>query len=77
MMAAKPPGKNALKEIPVEDRIRLSEQAVTLDGKPAKVSGVYNQFALVWCKSTPGKGVQFSWAAVRSVIKTRGGRFKS
>lgn len=65
--------------IHVRDDLMRAE--VTLDGKPAHISGRLLPYAVVWQVPPDGdlaqsKDVQFSWAAVARVV-AGGGAFKS
>lgn len=56
-------------------RMGLTEAKVTLNGEPAKVSGVYNRFATVTQLKTR-LSAEWSWEAVERVV-AKGGDFKS
>lgn len=62
--------------ITTEQKYDLIDQRVTLDGKPAKISGARQEFATVATIATDGPAVQFSWEAVSRVVAA-GGAFKS
>lgn len=60
----------------LDARRLLCDMPVTLDGHPAIVAGVRNEFATV--KRLDGRSShQLAWATVRRIIRTRGGRFLS
>jgi hypothetical protein len=51
-------------------------ELVTLDGRPALVTGRRLPFAMVQRMDGSG-GVEFAWSTVANVIEHRGGRFGS
>lgn len=64
-----------INEIYSARRELVEAEGVTLDGRPAKVSGVYNDSATVW--SLDGTvSVPFSWDAVKRIV-VDGGKFTS
>lgn len=58
-----------------DERQAMCGMAVTLNGKPAKVSGVNLDFARVTDKAT-GLSCEWAWPTVRRIIE-RGGKFQS
>ncbi|HEX2242599.1 MAG TPA: hypothetical protein VHK27_04995 [Gammaproteobacteria bacterium] len=58
----------------LSERQRLTQIPVTLDGKPARVTGYRNEFATV---RNQQYGVEFAWATVAHIIANRGGKFES
>lgn len=56
-------------------RLKLTAATVTLNGLPAKVSGVNKQFATVTQLKT-GLSAEWSWEAVERIVN-RDGKFKS
>lgn len=64
-----------LTEARVAWRLALAEKPVTLNGKPAKVSGIRKPFATVTQLGT-GLSAEWSWEAVERVVN-RDGKFKS
>jgi hypothetical protein len=58
------------------EKRELCQQSVTLDGKPAMVTGVQNRFAQV-SQFPDGKSVEFAWETVRKVIAENHGAFQS
>jgi hypothetical protein len=62
--------------VSIEDRRKLAEARVTLDGRPAVISGIQNDFAKVTVLDT-GESYTWSWPGVKRVIETAGGHFKS
>jgi hypothetical protein len=57
------------------DRHSLVLASVTLDGKPARVTGIRNDYALVMALRGE-TSAEFAWSTVASVV-TQGGNFKS
>lgn len=58
-----------------EKKKELSQtQNITLDGKPAIISGLRTDFALV--RQIGGYGFEWAWESVQNVIE-KGGNFKS
>jgi hypothetical protein len=62
--------------ITTEQKYELIAARVTLDGKPAKISGTRQQFATVATIDPNGPAVEFSWPAVARIVAT-GGKFKA
>ena len=62
--------------ITTEQKYELISARVTLDGKPAKISGARMQFATVATLDASGAAVEFSWQAVARIVAA-GGKFKS
>lgn len=60
----------------LDSRRVLCEIEVTLDGRPAVIGGVRNQFATV-ATLDGTRSHQWSWESVRRVIRNKGGRFES
>lgn len=60
-----------------EERAKLCEAEVTLDGEPAKVSGYRLPFAQVRRKDGKGGAVEFAWPTVAHVVANRDGAFLS
>jgi len=60
-----------------EQRQKLCQAAVTLDGEPARISGWANSFAAV--SRTDGRGghVDFAWATAAHIVAHRNGAFQS
>lgn len=56
-------------------KIAMTKIKITLNGEPAVLSGIRNQFATV-TQSRTGLKAEWSWEAVRNVIR-KGGRFES
>lgn len=63
--------------IPVQDRQRLIDAEVTLDGKPARVIGRLNDFGTVAQIGRGGVTADYAWETIRRVIDERDGRFAS
>ena len=59
---------------PDERRDAYSNLRVTLNGKPADISGFRNRFATVWARGVGS--AEWSWDAVERIVKA-GGRFKA
>jgi hypothetical protein len=57
----------------VEQRCALGDIRVTLDGKPARITGFRMPFAQV---QGGGESVEFAWRTVARVVQS-GGNFKS
>ena len=56
----------------------METKGVTLDGRPAYISGRLCKFALVWCPDEDDMHqAYFSWDVVERIIKTNGGAFYS
>jgi hypothetical protein len=60
----------------IQQRRDICRQSVTLDGKPAVIGGVYDQFAQIGTLETL-HSVEFSWQTVDRIIRTKGGAFYS
>jgi hypothetical protein len=59
-----------------EKRLELCQRNdITIDGKPARITGYGNAFAHV--VAAGGVCVEFAWETVRYVAEQRGGRFTS
>lgn len=58
-----------------EDRQRLAEAKVTLNGEPARIGGTRNEFATV-TQVHSGLSAEWSWEAAQRVV-ANGGKFKS
>ena len=58
-----------------EDRAALCESRVTLNGRPAKISGYGLPFATVTDRQT-GLSAEWSWEAVARIV-ARSGNFQS
>jgi hypothetical protein len=58
------------------DKRALADTTVTLNGKPAKVSGVANDYATVTDLAN-GTSHEYCWETVKHVIYTQNGAFKS
>ena len=55
---------------------RAIAPTITLDGAPARISGLFRPFALVSRRDGKGGDVEFSWEAVARIV-ARGGSFSS
>ncbi len=53
-----------------------ASRPITLDGKPARISGFENDFATVWDKEDQIRSAQWAWQTVVKII-TEGGDFRS
>lgn len=63
--------------MPLYRRRELAETpGITLDGKPARLSGTLNDFPTVCDTTDHARRVEYSWATVERVI-AKGGAFKS
>lgn len=62
--------------ITTEQKYDLINVRVTLNGKPAKISGARMQFATVATLDSSGTAVEFSWPAVARIVAA-GGKFKA
>lgn len=62
--------------ITTEQKYELIASRVTLNGKPAKVSGARLQFATVATLNSDGAAVEFAWPTVARIIAA-GGKFKA
>ncbi len=60
---------------PVINRHHLVLASVTLNGKPARVTGIRNDYALVMALRGE-TSAEFAWSTVESVVSS-GGNFKS
>lgn len=60
--------------VPIEKRYVLIEHLVTLNGVPARVSGVNNDFATVRMIDS-GLGAEFAWSTVERIV-AKGGEFR-
>lgn len=63
--------------IPYEQRLAYCQSNVTLNGKPAAISGARCQFARVWELGNPTMSVEYSWYAVQRTIEERNGAFNT
>lgn len=59
-----------------DKRRELCAAVVTLDGRPAKISGALRRHPVVWVLDDPRISVAFTWESVERVIAA-GGAFKS
>lgn len=62
--------------VTTEQKYELIAAHVTLDGKPAKISGARQQFATVATLNASGAAVEFAWTTVARIV-VAGGKFKS
>ncbi len=62
-------------QVSIEERRRLCEAKVTLDGQPAVIAGVRCKFATV-AQVPEGLSYEWSWDTVARIV-ARGGQFKS
>jgi hypothetical protein len=61
--------------VKLDERYDLMTATVTLDGKPAQISGAKQDHAMV--RTYPdGNGYSWSWDTVRDVV-AKGGNFRS
>ena len=58
----------------IDERRKLIVATVTLNGKPAKISGVYNDVATVWLIESPAVSADFGWSTVGRIV-AHGGDF--
>ncbi len=58
-----------------EDRFALCAEKITLNGRPAKISGAGRPFARVTDSQT-GLSAEWSWRAVARIV-AKGGQFRS
>lgn len=58
-----------------EEKARLCEAEITLNGKPAQITGAANRFATITERES-GLSAEWSWPAVKLVVD-RGGAFLS
>lgn len=59
-----------------QEKTRLMEHAVTLDGKPARITGRLMDFAKVSQIADWWVSAEFCWATVQRIVE-KGGAFKS
>ena len=59
-----------------EQRKEIMAQPVTLNGKPATVSGGMTKFAVIR-QLGGGLSFEWSWSAVARIVKNKGGEFKA
>ena len=59
-----------------ETKRQLIAATVTLDGRPAKISGRLLGYAVVGSLEQPLTSVQYSWEAVARIVE-QGGAFRS
>lgn len=50
---------------------------VTLDGKPARISGFKLDFPVVWQRNSIHMGVELAWETVYNILTNGGGKFKT
>lgn len=61
--------------VSVENRYAMADaKNITLNGQPAKISGIYNQFATVWQIGTPWMAAEFGWEIAEGIWQD-GGKF--
>lgn len=56
-------------------RVLAATPGITLNGRPAKISGVYNPTATIWTTDDNSICGHWSWESVEKTIQHRGGRF--
>lgn len=61
--------------INADERRKLAETPVTLNGERAKITGISQQFATVR-QIQSGLGCEFAWETVRHIV-SKGGAFQS
>jgi hypothetical protein len=62
--------------ITTEQKYDMISQRVTLNGKPAKISGARRQFAMVATLNSEGASAEFAWSTVARIVAA-GGKFKA
>ncbi len=60
----------------IEERNRLTDSHVTLNGKPARVIGRFNEVPTV-AQIPIGLSVDFCWKTVQNIVDNKNGCFKS
>lgn len=55
----------------LDERVALTQTPVTLDGRPARITGYRNDFA-----TDPARSAEWAWLTVARIV-ARGGNFKS
>ena len=58
-------------------RHSLISHNVTLDGKPAKISGAMQDFATIFDLDDLARSVEFAWETVRRIVINKRGAFQS
>lgn len=62
--------------ISIERRRELVDTDITLDGEPALIGGILNDFAGVRLLRN-GLGCEFAWETVEHIVTNRSGEFRS
>jgi hypothetical protein len=60
----------------LSERIALTGASVTLDGRPAKITGYRREFATVTDRADPVRSAEWAWSTVARIV-ARGGGFTS
>lgn len=60
----------------LEEKRELCTKEVTLDGKPAYITGAKNSFAAVRFRDS-GAACEWAWETVKFIVEQRNGAFKS
>jgi hypothetical protein len=60
----------------LSERVALTGANVTLDGRPAKITGYRHQFATVTDRADPARSAEWAWPTVARIV-VRGGNFRS
>lgn len=75
-MAPLPRAHIRLADALLNERRLLAAAKVTLDGRPAKIGGIRNDFATVTSLYT-GASFEWSWHAAAHIVEDCEGRFRS
>ena len=67
---------NMSNAISTDEKYTLIGSEVTLNGKPAKVSGRLQRFAMVRCLDG-SEGYEYAWPTVKNIVLNKQGNFRS
>lgn len=60
----------------LDERVAFTGTPVTLDGRPARITGYRNAFATVTSVGDPARSAEWAWPTVARIV-ARGGNFQS
>lgn len=60
----------------IPQRIELEKHEITLNGQPARIGGILNDFATIGYMNG-GMSAEFAWPTVKHIIENKNGAFKA